>query len=304
MAACSRVAILRSGKLVADRSVESSTRGELAELMVGHKVASAKAEPQEAGPVLLSLGNVSARRGSLALEDVSLDLRAGQIFGVAGVSGNGQSLLADMVSGLLPPMSGTLNLNGAALGSLSPGKMVALGIARIPEDRHAEGLIGDMSVTENVVLEAYRSGRIARRGFIDWAKARRFAADIIESYDVKCPGPEAKVRLLSGGNMQKLILGRVMSNEPSVILANQPTRGLDIGAVNYVHERLIAARRRGAAILLISEDLDELLALSDAVSVMFRGQLSAPVTRAETTIAALGLMMAGQGFGGEMRHAS
>jgi general nucleoside transport system ATP-binding protein len=304
MAACGRVLILRAGRLVADRGVAEATRGELAELMVGRKVASAKAEPQEAGPVLLSLDKVSARRGNHRLDGVSLDLRGGQILGIAGVSGNGQNLLADLICGLLPPSAGALRLKGAELGRLSPAKMVAHGVARIPEDRQSEGLIGDMSVTENVVLETFRSSRISKRGFIDWTKARRLAQGIIENYDVKCPGPEARVRLLSGGNMQKLILGRVMAIAPSVILANQPTRGLDVGAVNYVHEQLLAARRRGAAILLISEDLDELLALSDEISVMFRGQMSERAPRAETNIAALGLMMAGQGFGGEMRHAS
>jgi general nucleoside transport system ATP-binding protein len=304
IAACSRVAVLRAGRLVADRSVAGATRGELADLMVGRKVAPAKAEPQVAGPVVLSLDKVSARRGNYMLEDVSLDLRSGQILGMAGVSGNGQNLVADMISGLLLPQRGSMTLKGSAPRQVSPAAMVAQGVARIPEDRHSEGLIGDMSVTENAVLETFRTARISRRGFIDWTKARRVAADIIEGYDIKCPGPDAKVRLLSGGNMQKLILGRVMSNAPAVILANQPTRGLDVGAVNYVHEQLLAARKRGAAILLISEDLDELLALSDAVSVMYRGQLSAPVRRAETNVATIGLMMAGQGFGGDLRHAS
>ena len=304
MAACSRVAILRAGKLVADQPVAGATRGELAELMVGRKISAAKAEQQAAGPVLLSLENVSARRGNHVLQNASLELRGGQLLGIAGVSGNGQNLLADMISGLLQPVSGTVSLKGAALNGLSPAAMVCHGIARIPEDRHSEGLIGDMSVTENVMLESSRTSRFSRFGLIDWAKARLFAADIIENYGVKCPGPEAKVRLLSGGNMQKLIFGRVMADLPSIILANQPTRGLDVGAVNYVHGELLAARRRGAAILLISEDLDELLALSDSICVMYRGQLSAPVARAEATIAALGLMMAGQGFGEEMRHAS
>ena len=304
LAACSRVAILRAGELVADRSVEGATREELAELMVGRKVTAAKAEPQQAGSVALSLDAVSARRGNHVLEGVSLELRQGQILGVAGVSGNGQNLLADVISGLLAPLTGALKLNGEDIGPLSPAKMAALGVARIPEDRHSEGLIGDMSVTENVVLETCRTERFARFGIMDWGKARRFANEIIEAYSVKCAGPEANVRLLSGGNMQKLILGRVMANAPSIVLANQPTRGLDVGAVNYVHEQLLAARKRGAAILLISEDLDELLGLSDAISVMYRGQLSAPLTRAEAGIAKLGLMMAGQGFGGELRHAS
>ncbi len=242
---------------------------------------------------MLTLRNVSARRGSLSLEDVSLTLRAGEITGIAGVSGNGQSLLADLISGVHNKTSGDIALADRPIDGLSARAMVANRIARIPEDRHAEGLVGDMSVTENVISESYRSKRFSRGGFIDWAAARSFALEIIDGYEVKCPSPEARVRLLSGGNMQKLILGRVMANEPVVVMANQPTRGLDVGAVNYVHERLIAARKRGAAILLISEDLDELLALSDQVAVMYRGALSVPIPRGEVSVNTLGLMMAG-----------
>ncbi len=305
LAACSRVAVLRSGKLVAERDVAGATRHELAEIMVGRPVAPTKTELQTPGAVVLSLDGLSVRRGTQQLDGVSLQLRGGQVIGVAGVSGNGQNLLADVISGLVQPHAGSMSMNGNRLGAVSPASAIANGVARIPEDRHAEGLIGDMSVTENVISEAYRTPRFSRRGLIDWAKARRFATQIIDDYAVKCPGPEARVRLLSGGNMQKLILGRVMANAPSVVLANQPTRGLDVGAVNYVHEQLLAARRRGAAILLISEDLEELLSLSDEVCVMYRGQMSAPLSRADTTISELGLMMAGHGFEHrEARHAS
>ena len=305
LAACHRVAVLRAGKLVAERDVAGATRSELAELMIGRPVAIAKAEAQAAGPVALSLSAVSLRRAAQSIQGIELALREGQVTGIAGVSGNGQNLLADVISGVAAPQSGTLTLAGETLDAPTPSLMVENGVARIPEDRHSEGLVGDMSVTENVILESYRSARFSRLGMVNWAKARSFATDIIESYAVKCPGPEARVRLLSGGNMQKLILGRVMANAPKVVLANQPTRGLDVGAVNYVHEQLLAARRRGAAILLISEDLDELLSLSDVVCVMYRGQLSAPIARAAATISALGLMMAGQGFemGGDS-HAS
>jgi simple sugar transport system ATP-binding protein len=153
-----------------------------------------------------------------------------------------------------------------------------------------------MTVTENAISEAYRSATFSRFGLIDWPAARRFAEDIIANYQVKCPSPDARVRLLSGGNMQKIILGRVMANAPSIVLANQPTRGLDVGAVAYVHEQLLEARNRGAAILLISEDLDELLALSDQLTVMYRGRLSAPIPRGQVNISEIGLMMAGQGF--------
>lgn len=305
LAACHRVAVLRGGKLVAERPVAGATRADLAELMVGRTIAPPKAEPQPAGPAILELSGIAARRGAQKLESLSLALHGGEVLGIAGVSGNGQSLLADLISGLVTPATGTMTLKGKVLASPSPRQMVAQGVARIPEDRHAEGLVGDMSVSENVVSEAYLTPAFSHHGFIDWKKAREFALKIIKDYDVKCPGPEARVRLLSGGNMQKLILGRVMANDPVIVLANQPTRGLDVGAVTYVHEQLLAARKRGAAVLLISEDLDELLSLSDKVAVIYRGQLSPAIRRTDVTIADLGLRMAGQGFehGGESHAA-
>jgi ABC-type uncharacterized transport system ATPase subunit len=178
----------------------------------------------------------------------------------------------------------------------SPRAALAHGVARIPEDRHAVGTIGDMSVTENVIAERYRSERFSRMGFLNWSAAKNFAEEIIRDYDVKCPSPDARIRLLSGGNMQKLILGRALDSEPAIILANQPTRGLDVGAVAYVHGRLLAARERGAAILLISEDLDEIRTLSDRIIVMSKGRLSEPSMRGERTVAELGELMAGHGL--------
>ncbi len=150
-----------------------------------------------------------------------------------------------------------------------------------------------MSVTENVIAERYRTARFSRHGFLDWAAARKFAEEIIADYDVKCPSPEARIRLLSGGNMQKLILGRALDPEPVIILANQPTRGLDVGAVGYVHGKLLEARSRGAAVLLISEDLEEILALSDRILVISKGQLSSPSARGERSVRELGELMAG-----------
>jgi len=293
LGACGRIYVLRGGRLVAERRAAAVSKAELAELMVGRAIPQARAEAREPGPAVLELANIQARRGAHALNNVSLTLHAGEITGIAGVSGNGQSLLADLVSGTIIPSAGEFRLAGTAIGELSARAMVARRVARIPEDRHAEGLIGDMSVTENVISETYRSARINRGGFIDWRAARQFAERIVAEYAVMCPSPEARVRLLSGGNMQKLILGRVMANDPVVVMANQPTRGLDVGAVNYVHERLLEARRRGAAILLISEDLDELLSLCDRVAVMYRGELSAPIGRGEFNVNTLGLMMAG-----------
>ena len=305
LAACQRVIILRGGKLVAARDVAGVTRAELASLMVGRAIPEAKAEPQEAGEPALALKGLWAARGLLALRNVNLEVRSGEVVGIAGVSGNGQGLLADVISGTLRPAEGRFILRGQTISDITARTMIEHAVARIPEDRHAEGLIGDMSVTENVLSEAYRSGAFARGGFIDWNKARRFAEKIIADYDVKCPSPEASVRLLSGGNMQKLILGRVMASQPVLVLANQPTRGLDVGAVSYVHGQLLAARKRGAGVLLISEDLDELLSLSDRVAVMYRGQMSALQDRKDVSIQSLGLAMAGQGFAhGDQSHAA
>jgi simple sugar transport system ATP-binding protein len=171
-------------------------------------------------------------------------------------------------------------------------------VGRIPEDRHRTGTIGDFTLTENAVLEAYAGPGIARAGFMDWRAAEAFARRIIAEYDVRCPGPAARVRLLSGGNMQKMILGRVLEAGPKIILANQPVQGLDVGAIAYVHGRLVAARDAGAAVLLISEDLDEIMGLSDVIHVISGGRLSPAFARGTMSQADLGLWMAGHGFEG------
>jgi general nucleoside transport system ATP-binding protein len=291
-----RVFVLRGGKLVGERPTSGTTRSELAALMVGREVAMPTAAPSEPGPALLKLNSIStAGRSGPRLQNLSLTLHAGEITGLAGVSGNGQAALAALIAGTERPVSGTVLMAGRPVGDWSPRAALETGIGRIPEDRHAVGMIGDMSVTENVISERYRT-RFSRFGFLDWSAARKFADELIRDYDVKCPSPEARTRLLSGGNMQKLILGRALDGEPKVILANQPTLGLDVGAVAYVHKRLLEARARGAAILLISEDLDEILALSDRIIVMSRGRLSPPSARGERTVGELGELMAGHGF--------
>ena len=301
LAISDRVLVLRGGKLVGERATEGATRSELAALMVGEEVALPQPAPATPGDMLFELIEVSARAatGSALLDRANLALHAGEITGIAGVSGNGQSVIAGLIEGTLSPQSGTLRIHGDAVGDWSPRAALARRIGRIPEDRHATGMIDDMSVTENVISETYRTPRFSRNGFLNWGKARDFAQSLIADYDVKCPSPEARVRLLSGGNMQKLILGRALDGDPAIILANQPTRGLDVGAVAYVHSRLIEARDRGAAILLISEDLDEVLALSDRIIVISKGRLSAPSKRGERSIRDLGELMAGHGFAEE-----
>ena len=296
--ACHRILVLRAGQLIAERTPASTNRAELAQLMVGRAISAPTVEAQAAGEAHLRLTGVTVRgpHGQALLDGIDLEVRGGEIVGIAGVSGNGQGALADLVCGLQAPSAGALTLFGEALGSWRPRAIVERGVARIPEDRHAVGLIADMSVTENAVGESYRRPPLSRRGLIDWGAARRFAERIIGDYDVKCPSPAAAVRLLSGGNMQKLILGRVLSQAPRFILANQPTRGLDVGAISYVHGQLLDVRHAGGSVLLISEDLDEILSLADRVVVMHRGRLSAPMARAGIAIEQLGLMMAGHGL--------
>ena len=296
--ACHRILVLRSGQLIAERRPAATDRAELALLMVGREISAPKIEPQTPGEAHLRLNGVTLRssHGQALLDNIELEVRGGEIVGIAGVSGNGQGALADLICGLQQPSAGTVAFFGEEGGRWRPRAIVERGVARIPEDRHAVGLIGDMSVTENAVGESYRRPALSRRGLIDWGAARRFAEGIIGAYDVKCPSPTAAVRLLSGGNMQKLILGRVLSQAPRFILANQPTRGLDVGAVSYVHEQLLSARHAGGSVLLISEDLDEILALADRIAVMHRGRMSAAMPRAGISIERLGLMMAGQGL--------
>jgi ABC-type uncharacterized transport system ATPase subunit len=295
MAVSDRVLVLRAGKLAGERGTAETNRRELTELMVGKDVAPPSVAAVARGGPVFALDHVSTatRSTGASLDSVSLTLHGGEIVGLAGVSGNGQAALAGLIAGTEKPVSGKMRVRGKSVGGWSPRAALDHGIARIPEDRHAVGTIGDMSVTENVIAERYRSSRFSRRGLLDWKAARAFAQGLIRDYDVKCPSPEARIRLLSGGNMQKLILGRALDPDPAIVLANQPARGLDVGAVAYVHGKLLEARARGAAILLISEDLDEILVLSDRIFVISKGRLSTPSARGERTIRELGELMAG-----------
>lgn len=300
-----RVVVLRGGKLAGERRTSDATRRELAELMVGGQLPVNEIGPSTPGATLFELKGVSTRAtGGAALKQITLQLRAGEITGLAGISGNGQAALAALIAGTLEGQEGDIIVHGDTTRHWSPRIALDKGLGRIPEDRHATGMIGDMSVAENVISEAYRSPRFSRFGFLDWTAAASFAQDIIQAYDVKCPSPESPVRLLSGGNMQKLILGRALDGGPDIILASQPTRGLDVGAVAYVHARLIEARDRGAAVLLISEDLDEIQMLSDRILVIHRGQLSSPSGRGELTVMELGELMAGHGHDEGTHHAA
>lgn len=305
MAASDRCVVLRHGKVVLTTPTAETDAGTLARAMVGGEVPKAERVPGEPGAELLRLSGITVGSGQRPqLDGLDLSLRAGEILGIAGVSGNGQAQLADLVSGLIKPEAGSITLDGAEVSRPTPAGMVRLGVGRVPEDRTGTGLIGDMTIQENLASEAYRRRGFSRFGLLDFGHLKRRANDLIQRFDVRCPGPGAAVRKLSGGNMQKLILARVLSDSPRVILANQPTWGLDVGAAAFVHRTLIRAAREGAGVLLISEDLDELFQVADLIQVMHCGRLSAPVRPEDADAAELGLAMSGEGAWAEAAPAA
>jgi simple sugar transport system ATP-binding protein len=231
---------------------------------------------------------------------VDFRLCAGEVLGIIGVSGNGQGVLAQLLSGTVSRTYGDLRLFGEPVDRLSVADVVAAGIGRIPEDRNKEGAIGEMAIWENAILE--RLSGFSRRGLVDRKAGMAFARQIIDQFDVRGGTAASRIRLLSGGNMQKLILGRNLINRPRILLAAQPARGLDEGAVAAVHERILDARRAGTAVLLISEDLDEVIALADRIQAIVGGRLSPPVRAEEAAARKLGLMMAGE-WSQEVSHA-
>lgn len=293
MSTADRIVVLRGGRHVGERLAVETSKAELAELMVGRTVTRPVREPSTPDEIVLEAAAVTVRVGGVdRLKAIDFRLRAGEVLGIIGVSGNGQANLAQLLSGTLAKTSGDLLLFGEAVGALSVADAVALGIGRIPEDRNKDGVIGDMSIWENVVLE--RLADFSKNGLVQRAAGVALAQRIIDQFDVRGGSPASRIRLLSGGNMQKLILGRNLINRPRILLAAQPARGLDEGAVAAVHERILEARRQGTAVLLISEDLDEVMALADRIQAIVGGRLSPPIPAEEASARRLGLMMSGE----------
>ncbi|CAG0956873.1 Galactose/methyl galactoside import ATP-binding protein MglA [Burkholderiales bacterium] len=298
-----RIAVLRAGRLVATLPARGTSTSALAEAMVGRAIAPPVARPHARGDVVCVIDRVSTRgvRASARLDAVSLALHAGEITAIAGVAGNGQAALVELLCGLRAADAGTVTLAGRPMAA-DPRAWIAAGAARIPEDRRETGTIGDLPVWENAIAERYRrpfaSGGIVRR-----SAARSFAAKLVDRYDVRGGGIDTPVRALSGGNMQKLIIGRALSGgaarpdqyAPTLVVASQPTWGLDAGAVAWVHQRMLDACARGAAVLLVSEDLDEIFALADRIAVLHAGRLTPARPAKAWTLAGLGLAMAGAG---------
>lgn len=295
MAISDRVTVLRDGRVVGRAATRDTNQKELARMMVGREVITHwDRPPAKPGAPVLQLENLAVAddKGHAAVKNVSLEVRGGEILGIAGVSGNGQRELAEAVAGMRRATSGQVRLSGRDVTSLPPGEVMAAGLAFIPEERMTMGVIREFSVAENAILETYDAPPLARRGLLDFNAINKHCTALVHAYDVKTPSLDTPVKSLSGGNIQKLILARELSRAPRFLLAAQPTRGVDIGATEYIHKRLIEQRTAGTAILLISEDLEEVRALSDRVAVMYEGQI-AGIVSPDTSVEELGLLMAG-----------
>lgn len=291
-----RITVLRDGRVIGTLASAQTTQGELARMMVGREMGSKPERIQmEQGQVSLALSNLSANsdRETPALRGVNLEVRNGEILGVAGVSGNGQRELAEVITGLRPLTNGKVLLDGKDITGLAPNVLIERGVSYIPEERMRDGMIKEFNVAENLILREHDQQPYSRFGFFNFRAISRHSAELIRSFNVKTPSQETPVKNLSGGNIQKLLLARELSRKPRVVIASQPTRGLDIGATEYVHRRLLAQRAEGTAILLISEDLDEILTLSDRIAVIYEGQIMGEVATDQATAEQLGLLMAG-----------
>lgn len=292
MSASDRCAVLRHGKIVHECATADTSTKALAEAMVGGTIPEAKKGKTLPGEERLRLENVCLGENS----EINMSLFSKQILGIAGVSGNGQQRLASYISGTLPTASGTTSFAGKKIEKISPQTMLSYGIGRIPEDRNAIGVVGDMTVSENIIAEEYKSEKFNFRGCLRFKEIKKQSKRLIEKFDIRCKGPNATTRQLSGGNMQKLILARVLDKNPNVIIASQPTWGLDVGASAFVHQQLIDARDQGAAVLLITEDLDELFKMADRIQVIYKGKLSPSIDPKKVDAATLGLAMSGHNF--------
>ena len=291
-----RVTVLRDGRKIGTRPTSEISKQDLANWMVGREVGFTPDRGQvEPGEVRLRLTNVAcgSDRGTPGLRGVSLDVHSSEILGVAGVSGNGQRELAETITGLRKVIGGEIELDGRKVTGLSPAALTERMLAYIPEERMRDGMIREFTVAENMILREHHKPPYSHSGFLNLRAIYTNADKLISRFNVKTPSRDTQARNLSGGNIQKVVLAREISRNPRVIIAAQPTRGLDIGATEYVRAQLLEQRRKGAAVMLISEDLDEILALSDRIAVIYEGRIMDIVPREQAKVELLGLLMAG-----------
>lgn len=292
-----RISVLRRGKVVGEAKPTTVSKEDLAEMMVGRPVdLTVDKRAAVKGEAVLSVTDLVVRdeRQHIAVDNVSFEVRSGEIVGIAGVQGNGQTELIEALTGLKRPLGGSVLLSGEDVTLASPRLMHTSGVAHVPEDRQRSGLVLDFDLAENLVLDSYYMEPYSRGLLMDWGYAHEHAVELIEQYDIRTPSSSVTAGTLSGGNQQKLIVAREFSRDVPLIIASQPTRGIDVGSIEYIHGRIVEERDAGSAVLIISSELDEIMALSDRILVMYRGKIVAEVAGGETSAAELGLFMAGQ----------
>ena len=295
LAVANRITVLRGGRVVGTTTAEGATQQSLANLMVGRDVVFRveKAEP-DPGPSVLRTQElrVTDDRGVETVSGFDVEVRAGEIFGIAGVEGNGQRELVEAICGMRPASGGRVEMLGQDTSGWSPRKINELGVAHVPENRNKHGVVAQYSIADNLVLNRYHHSRFSNLGVRNTAAINAEAEELVEQFDVRTPGVEAAIDTLSGGNQQKVIVARELTGDLKALVVAQPTRGLDVGSIEFIHRKIIELRDHGVAVLLVSAELDEILSLSDRIGVLYRGRLVGTVDAAEATREELGLLMA------------
>ncbi|MCP9055850.1 ABC transporter ATP-binding protein [Streptococcus infantis] len=291
-----RVTVIRRGKSIETVEIAGATNADLAEMMVGRSV-SFKTEKQEAQPkeVVLSIQDlvVNENRGVPAVKNLSLDVRAGEIVGIAGIDGNGQSELIQAITGLRKIESGSVELKGQSIVGLHPRQITEMSVGHVPEDRHRDGLVLEMMISENIALQTYYKEPLSKKGILNYSNIINYAKKLMQEFDVRAASEIVPASALSGGNQQKAIIAREVDRNPDLLIVSQPTRGLDVGAIEYIHKRLIQERDNGKAVLVVSFELDEILNVSDRIAVIHDGKIQGIVTPETTNKQELGVLMAG-----------
>ncbi|HGY9913174.1 TPA: ABC transporter ATP-binding protein [Streptococcus pneumoniae] len=297
-----RVTVIRRGKSIETVEIAGATNADLAEMMVGRSV-SFKTEKQASKPkeVVLSIKDlvVNENRGVPAVKNLSLDVRAGDIVGIAGIDGNGQSELIQAITGLRKVESGSIELKGDSIVGLHPRQITELSVGHVPEDRHRDGLILEMMISENIALQTYYKEPHSKNGILNYSNITSYAKKLMEEFDVRAASELVPAAALSGGNQQKAIIAREIDRDPDLLIVSQPTRGLDVGAIEYIHKRLIEERDNGKAVLVVSFELDEILNVSDRIAVIHDGKIQGIVSPETTNKQELGVLMAGGNLGKE-----
>lgn len=295
-AVADRVTVIRRGKSIETVSVAGATSEDLAEMMVGRSV-SFKTEKKPSNPqdVVLSIKDlvVNENRGVPAVKDLSLEVRAGEIVGIAGIDGNGQSELIQAITGLRKVKSGSIVIKGQEVTKYSSRQITELSVGHVPEDRHRDGLVLPMTLAENIALQTYYKEPLSQKGILNYPKINEYARKLMEEFDVRGANELVPAKGFSGGNQQKAIIAREIDRDPDLLIVSQPTRGLDVGAIEYIHKRLIEERDRGKAVLVVSFELDEILNLSDRIAVIHDGKIQGVVLPDQTNKQELGILMAG-----------